>query len=222
MHGTEWWTAHRTSLGTQLSRQALKSVGWQQIRTYLSQQCLRIPSSEPLHSLLAHFYQRSHPVPSCFPLFLILPDVASRFVLVMPPCESSSGWLWDLPEVGPDSRYRMEEQLYPECHPAIGWPDFREVYMQVLQEDEELHDYTGSFYRMREEQWLLEEAFRSRRDPWLLTPELSPLTADRGEVLFNSLQLDWSVLLLILLGIERKLKDKKKVLKMMINKSLKN
>ena len=71
--------------------------------------------------------------------------------------------------------------------------------MQVLQEDKELHDYAESFYRMCKEQWLLEEAFRSRRDPSLLNPESSPLTADRGEVLFNSPQLDRSVLLLILL-----------------------
>ena len=84
----------------------------------------------------------------------------------------------------------MEEQLYPEHHPAIGWPDFREAYMQVLQEDEELHDYAESFYRMCEEQWLLEEAFRNRRDPSPLTPESSPSTANRGEVLFDSPQLD--------------------------------
>ena len=80
--------------------------------------------------------------------------------------------------------------MYPECRPTIGWPDFREAYMQALQEDEELRDYAESFYRMRKEQWLLEEAFRSRRDPSPLTPELSPLTADRGEILFNSPQLD--------------------------------
>ena len=84
----------------------------------------------------------------------------------------------------------MEEWLHLERHPAIGWPDFREVYMQALQEDEELHNYAESFYRMHEEQWLPEEALRSRRDPLLLTPESSPLTADGGEVLFNSLQLD--------------------------------
>ena len=75
------------------------------------------------------------------------------------PHESSPGQLWKLPEVGPDSRYRMEDRLYPECRPAIGWPDFREAYMQALQEDEESHDYVESFYRMRKEQWLLEEAF---------------------------------------------------------------
>ena len=62
--------------------------------------------------------------------------------------------------------------------------------MQALQEDEELCNYAESFYQMHEEQWLLEEAFRNRRDPSPLTPELSPLTADRGEVLFNNLQLD--------------------------------
>ena len=59
----------------------------------------------------------------------------------------------------------MEEQLYLEHCPAIGWPDFREVYMQALQEDEELCDYAELFYRMHKEQWLLEEAFRSKRDP---------------------------------------------------------
>ena len=47
----------------------------------------------------------------------------------------------------------MEEWLYPECCPAIGWPDFREAYMQALQEDEELCDYAESFYRMHKEQW---------------------------------------------------------------------
>ena len=84
----------------------------------------------------------------------------------------------------------MEEWLHPEHHPAIGWPDFREAYMQALQEDEELHDYAESFYWMCQVQWLLEEAFRDRRDPSPLTPELSIFTADSREVLFNSLQLD--------------------------------
>ena len=40
----------------------------------------------------------------------------------------------------------MEEWLYLECCPSIGWPYFREVYMQVLQEDEELRNYAESFY----------------------------------------------------------------------------
>ena len=84
----------------------------------------------------------------------------------------------------------MEEQLYLKHCPAIGWPDFRGAYMQALQEDEELHNYAELFYRMCKEQWLLEEAFRNRRDPLLLTPESSPLTTDRWEVLFNSPQLD--------------------------------
>ena len=48
----------------------------------------------------------------------------------------------------------MEERLYLECCPAIGWPDFREAYMQALQEDEELCDHAELFYRMSEEQWL--------------------------------------------------------------------
>ena len=39
---------------------------------------------------------------------------------VTPPREQSPGRLWDEPEVGPSSRYCMEERVYPEYRPCIG------------------------------------------------------------------------------------------------------
>ena len=70
---------------------------------------------------------------------------------VTPPREQSPGWLWDEPEVGPSSRYHMEERVYLEYHPCIGWLQYREAYKQTLMEDESLLDHAESFYQMRQE-----------------------------------------------------------------------
>ena len=40
----------------------------------------------------------------------------------------------------------MEERVYLEYRPCIGWPQFREVYKQMLMEDESLLDHAESFY----------------------------------------------------------------------------
>ena len=74
------------------------------------------------------------------------------------PREKSPGQLWDEPEVGPSSRYHMEERVYPEYCPCIGWPQFREAYKQTLMEDESLLDHAESFYQMRQERWIVKEA----------------------------------------------------------------
>ena len=86
--------------------------------------------------------------------------------------------------------------MYPENRPCIGWPQFREEYKQTLMEDESLLDHAESFYRMRQERWVVEEALehqRRRPQEWgalPLTAESVPLLPERADVLFNSPQLD--------------------------------
>ena len=52
----------------------------------------------------------------------------------------------------------MEERVYLEYRPCIGWLQFREAYKQTLMEDKSLLDHAESFYQMRQEQWVVEEA----------------------------------------------------------------
>ena len=66
----------------------------------------------------------------------------------------------------------MEEQVYPEYRPCIGWPQFREVYKQTLMEDES--------QQRRLQEW--------GASP--LTAESVLLSPERVDVLFNSPQLD--------------------------------
>ena len=67
--------------------------------------------------------------------------------------------------------------MYPEYCPCIGWPQFREVYKQTLMEDKSLLDHAESFYQMRQEQWVVEEALKhQQRRPQEWGP--SPLTAE--------------------------------------------
>ena len=86
--------------------------------------------------------------------------------------------------------------MYPEYHPCIGWPQFREVYKQMLMEDESLLDHAEFFYRMRQEQWVVEGALehqQRRLQEWGVSPltaESVPLSPERADVLFNSSQLD--------------------------------
>ena len=112
------------------------------------------------------------------------------------PRKQSPGQLWDEPEVGPSSRYRMEEQVYLEYRPCIGWPQFREAYKQTLMEDKSLLDHAESFYQMRQELCVVEEALehqQRRLQEWgalPLTAESILLSPERADVLFNSPQLD--------------------------------
>ena len=86
--------------------------------------------------------------------------------------------------------------MYLEYCPCIGWPQSREAYKQTLMEGESLLDHTESFYRMRQEWWVVEEAFehqQRRPQEWgasPLTAELVPLSPEGADILFNSPQLD--------------------------------
>ena len=86
--------------------------------------------------------------------------------------------------------------MYLEYHPCIGWPQFREAYKQMLMEDKSLLDHAESFYQMRQERWVVEEAFEHQQrrpqewGPSPLTAESVLLLPERADVLFNSPQLD--------------------------------
>ena len=91
---------------------------------------------------------------------------------------------------------RSENWVLSPVRPCIGWPQFREAYKQTLMEDESLLDHAESFYRKRQERWVIEEALehqQRRPQEWgasPLTAESVPLSPEKAEVLFNSPQLD--------------------------------
>jgi len=68
---------------------------------------------------------------------------------------SSPGRLGDIPLEGPASLYSVEERMYSPYNKAgIAWDEWKEAFLQELQEEERISDLVATFqeYEIEEEE----------------------------------------------------------------------